>query len=62
MAGGTKTSSSGPLTDHARSEWTADSDQNRNAYVLYDELLKSRDRLADLPPLSPGDLETAGRA
>ena len=62
MAGGTKTRSSSPSTDHARFEWTADSDQNKEAYVLYDELLRSRDRLAELPPLTPGDLESVGSA
>jgi hypothetical protein len=51
-----------PSADHALSEWTADSDQSREAYVLYDELLKSRDRLAELPPLTPQDLESVARA
>lgn len=51
-----------PSVDHARSEWTADSDQNKDAYILYDELLRSRDRLAELPPLTPQDLESVARA
>jgi hypothetical protein len=62
MAGGTKRRPLNPSTDQAGFEWTADSDQNKDAYILYDELLKSRDRLAELPPLTPQDLESVARA
>lgn len=44
------------------SGWTADSDQSEAAYVLFRELVASRDRLAGLPPLTPQDLERVEQA
>jgi hypothetical protein len=41
----------------ALSGWSEDSDQSEGAYILYDDLVRSRDRLADLPPLTPHELE-----
>ncbi|WP_049823789.1 hypothetical protein [Bradyrhizobium sp. WSM2254] len=42
--------------------WTADSDQSAAAFVLFNELVASRDRLASLPPLTPQDLERVEQA
>lgn len=42
--------------------WTADSDQSGAAYVLFSELVATRDRLASLPPLTPQDLERVEQA
>ncbi|WP_234686101.1 hypothetical protein [Bradyrhizobium monzae] len=42
--------------------WTADSDQSEAAYVLFNELVATRDRLASLPPLTPQDLERVEQA
>jgi hypothetical protein len=41
----------------ALSGWSEDSDQSEDAYLFYDHLVKSRDRLADLPPLTPQEIE-----
>ncbi|MCP1839112.1 hypothetical protein ACVIHI_007974 [Bradyrhizobium sp. USDA 4524] len=42
--------------------WTADSDQSEAAYVLFSELVATRDRLAGLPPPTPQDLERVEQA
>jgi hypothetical protein len=39
------------------SGWTEDSDQNEAVYLLYDDLIRSRDRLAGLGPATPQDME-----
>src|ERR1700685_1815264 len=36
--------------------------QSDAAAVLYDEIVKARDRLAELPPLTPQDLESVAQA
>lgn len=60
----TKRRASAPQAPAVRpqSGWTFDSDQNEDAYIYYDELVKSRNRLALLPPLTPQDLDRASRA
>lgn len=42
--------------------WAADSDQSEAAYVLFNELVATRSRLAGLPPLTPQDLERVEQA
>lgn len=44
------------------SGWTEHSDQSEELYLLYDHLVRSRDRLADLPPVTPQDMERVDRA
>lgn len=46
----------------AGSGWTHDSDQSESVYLLYDDLVRSRDRLADLPALTPKDMERVALA
>ena len=41
---------------------SADNGQSEELSVLFDHLVRSRDRLADLPPLTPQDLERVDRA
>jgi hypothetical protein len=45
-----------------QSGWTADSDQLEDAYVLYEDIVGTRDRVADLGATPPKDMETAARA
>jgi hypothetical protein len=45
------------VSGRAGSGWSVDSDQSEAAYVFYNELVRSRDRLAEFPPLTPQDLE-----
>jgi hypothetical protein len=52
----------GEATLPKQSGWAADSDQLENACVLYEELVGTRDRIADLGAINPKDMETVARA
>jgi hypothetical protein len=52
----------GAANPREQSGWTADSDQLEDAYVLYEEIVGTRDRVADLGAVIPKDMETAAQA
>lgn len=45
-----------------KTSWEADEGRSDDASVLYDEIVKARDRLAELPALTPQDLEGVAQA